>query len=125
MDLGPDSDVCDVARPESIIHGRFSRLCPSNASEKHFLVIPRALAVCQGELHLLYNCRTNLPFYWADYVGDRAKLPGARGHALPASLANADRLAIGGLAAATEVPGLLNDLGQAADDDDEDDDEPP
>ncbi|KAJ8600948.1 hypothetical protein CTAYLR_005084 [Chrysophaeum taylorii] len=71
VDLGPDADVLDPpAGIEAILHGRFRRAGLARGKQEHIILVPRALAVAGGRLHVLYNCRITLPLCWLDSLDE-------------------------------------------------------
>jgi len=70
-DLGPDADATEPPPMKGLLHGRVGgrlQLPKSDDDDDatHVVTIPRGLAVIDGQLHVLYDCKLRLPLYWAD-----------------------------------------------------------
>jgi hypothetical protein len=65
-DLGVDSDVTQSPNNiNGVLYGRFKRY---STYKRHWIHIPRALALLQDELHFFFNCSVKFPLYWADDI---------------------------------------------------------
>lgn len=66
FDLGLDSYVAQSpCKIRGVLCGRSVKY---SAYKRHWIRIPRALAILQDELHFLFNCSVKLPLYWADDI---------------------------------------------------------